>query len=666
MTSIPFFSLYIPCYKNVLFLQRLLESIGMQTFRDFELIVTDDSPDNGVEGLVAQFKTENADIALHYHRNQPALGMPQNWNFGLSLCRGQWIKIMHDDDWFSGTDSLKTYRRHADADRSKFIVAAYTNIYEDGKASELKRMSPTQLNRIQKEPLALVSDNVVGPPSVVCVHHSVKESYDSRLRWRVDIDYYISILQQNPTIQYIDQPLVNVGIGALQVTQEVKNVKAVELPEADILWSKYGMASLRSIYVYDGWWRFVRNLRVTLSDNAYFGGKTWPKEIAHTIRWQQKIPSSVLKIGVFSKILMAFSFFALRLYFDKVDAVTNLSLAPSQKAMLSIVIVNYHSAALIADCLARIYQYTSGLTFEIIVVSNSHTKDEQDKNTVLQRFSDVMWLETGYNAGFARANNKGIAVAKGDAILLLNPDTLVQDNVLANTYRQLMQSDNVACGVQLLNEDGSPQISGNYAMKGGLNYLLPLPYMGTCVKWLGEVAKVKKPSDKNISGDKKVDWVNGAFLMVKRAAVDKAGLLDEDFFLYAEEAEWCSRLKKQGDLIVYGSEHVVHLQGETANASFQSEGKGYYNLYDKKGRQIMVSNFVRIRKEFGVFWFLFMLALYTLDIPVFLVGGFVSVLLGNVKVHVYWKNWLGFMCNVAFLYRLMFRIIANRPYFYKV
>lgn len=332
--------------------------------------------------------------------------------------------------------------------------------------------------------------------------------------------------------------------------------------------------------------------------------------------------------------------------------------------MLSIVIINFNSAGLLLDLLESIQQQTTTISYEVIVVDNS--ADETGKVRIKASFPDVQWLSMDYNAGFARANNKGIQSAKGDCILLLNPDTLIIEQTLDKVYPLFKASDHVACGVQLLNEDGSPQIAGNFAMKGGLNYLLPLPYIGNFLKWLGNSLKVDKPSISEVAGTQLIDWINGAFLMVKRSAIQAAGLLDEDFFLYAEEAEWCSRLKKQGSLVIYGNYHIYHLQGETANVAFQSEGKGYYNLFDKKGRQLIISNFLRIRKEFGVGWFLFDVLMYSFDIPVYAVGKFLENILRLRAPFSGFDKVVGFTKNVWTLWRYAPKIIGNRPYFYKI
>ena len=269
--------------------------------------------------------------------------------------------------------------------------------------------------------------------------------------------------------------------------------------------------------------------------------------------------------------------------------------------LLSIIIVNYKSSVLIKNCIQSILDYCNDLPYEIIIADNA--SGDNSEALLTQQFPFIRWVQMSYNSGFARANNEAIRQSVGDAVLLLNPDTLMTDDSLQNCYFRFRQSAYAACGVQLLNSDGSPQISGNYAMKGGLNYLLPLPYVGTVLKRMAMLMKVEKPNLPNAKSTVEIDWINGAFLMVKKEVIDRAGLLDEDFFLYAEEAEWCSRLHQQGSLCIYGQYTVVHLQGEVSNDAFNTTGKGYYNLFDRRGLQIILSNLVRIRKQFGTGWF---------------------------------------------------------------
>jgi GT2 family glycosyltransferase len=331
---------------------------------------------------------------------------------------------------------------------------------------------------------------------------------------------------------------------------------------------------------------------------------------------------------------------------------------------LSIIIVNYKTPALVLDCLDTLYAETKGIVFEIIVVDNASGDDS--RALILAARPSVRWIQMDYNAGFARANNEGVRQSRGPVVLLLNSDTLVEDKAIEGCYRALAGGPYVAAGVQLLNPDRTPQISGNFFMKGGLNYLLPLPYLGNWIRAAGNLFKIDKPNIPNAEALVEVDWINGAFLMVKKEAIDRAGLMDEDFFLYAEEAEWCGRLRRLGKLCIYGQYHVIHLQGASANDTFGSTGKGYYNLYDRKGLQIMLSNFVRIRKQFGVGWFLVQLLFYILDIPFFGIGVLFSRPGGKVRTRYSGTQWRQYCANVGFVLSKSLIIIRNKPYFYKV
>lgn len=331
---------------------------------------------------------------------------------------------------------------------------------------------------------------------------------------------------------------------------------------------------------------------------------------------------------------------------------------------LNIIIVNYKSHELLLNCLQSIFEETRQISFEIIVVDNASGDNSQD--IILSKYPSVRWIEMNYNSGFARANNEGIRQSNSAVVLLLNPDTLIVQQAIDKTYQEFMTTEAVACGVQLLNADRSPQISGNYAMKGGLNYLLPLPYLGNFIKWLGKLFKIRVPNIPEAKGTMEVDWINGAFLMVKKKAIEKVGLMDEDFFLYSEESEWCSRLKKVGKLLIFGEQHVIHLQGETANETFKSEGKGYYNLFDRKGLQIMVSNFLRIRKQFGIGWLLLLFLFYFIGIIIFPIGLLIEKIFKLGRSTFQWYQVKGFFINFLRTAQLLPRMITNRPYFYKI
>lgn len=331
---------------------------------------------------------------------------------------------------------------------------------------------------------------------------------------------------------------------------------------------------------------------------------------------------------------------------------------------LSIIIVNYNAANFIADCISSALQFSSAKEFEWIVVDNNSSDNSKDLLT--SNFPFIKYINMPYNAGFARANNAGVKAATRDIVLLLNPDTIIIDDCINKCFQKFINDDAVACSVHLVNPDGTPQITGNFFMKGGLNHLLPLPYLGKLLRSIAFTFKAKKTNVQHASLYEKVDWINGAFLMVKKPVIEKAGLMDEDFFLYAEESEWCSRLGKFGKLVVYGDLKIIHLQGEVINKETETSGKGYFDLYSKKGLQLIVSNNLRIRKQYGVGWYLFNLLVYILEIPLYFLFSFFDKLIHLQNPFARYILVKNYSCNVLKLIKLSPRILSNKKYFYKM
>ena len=331
---------------------------------------------------------------------------------------------------------------------------------------------------------------------------------------------------------------------------------------------------------------------------------------------------------------------------------------------LSIIIVNYKSTAYILDCLASAEPaLVNDPEIEWIVVDNEDSS--VCKDAIIHQYPFVKFVFMEYNAGFARANNAGIKIASGANILLLNPDTILKPGSIYECLDRFEKSNHIACGVQLIYPNGEPQFSGSNFVKGGMNHLLELPYWGSVVKYIASVFKTPKPSIIKAEKEQKVNWVSGAYLMVKQSAIDKAGLLDEDFFLYAEEVEWCSRLNKQGTICIYGDIEVIHLIGTSIQSETKSVDNSYTNLSDKKGFQLMVSNHLRIRKQYGIIWFFFLLLNYTWAIPFALIASFiVNLVILNNPLRDY-KYIAGFAVNVFKLCGLAPIIVSGKPHFYK-
>ena len=332
--------------------------------------------------------------------------------------------------------------------------------------------------------------------------------------------------------------------------------------------------------------------------------------------------------------------------------------------LLSIIIVNYQSTADIQNCLRSASKFLmENQEIEWIVVDND-SKDGSEQ-ILTNEFSFIQYIQMGYNAGFARANNAGIKIAKGDQVLLLNPDTLILAGSIEKCIERFVQSNHIACGVQLIHADGTPQFSGSKFVKGGLNHLMDLPYWGASLKFLASILQTTKPSIIKANKEQKVDWISGACLMVKKWAIDKAGLMDEDFFLYAEEVEWCSRLGKLGTMCLYGDIEIVHLIGSSIQTATGSVDNSYTNLSDKKGLQLMVSNHLRIRKQYGAFWYMVQLLNFTWAIVYAFVMSFLLHLAHGKNPLTDFNKLIGFAKNVFTLWGFSSTMIAGKPYFYK-
>ena len=331
---------------------------------------------------------------------------------------------------------------------------------------------------------------------------------------------------------------------------------------------------------------------------------------------------------------------------------------------LSIIIVNYKSSQYILDCLqsadANLFDNDA---IEWIVVDN----DSKDNSQVIitAQFPFVRWFNMGYNAGFARANNQGIKMAEANIVLLLNPDTLLLPGAIETCLHNFVHSAHVACGVQLVHADRSPQFSGSYFMLGGINHLLALPYWGALLKRFASVLKTNKPAVLNAGHEQVIDWISGAFLMVKKSAIEQAGLMDEDFFLYGEEVEWCSRLQKAGSLCLYGNINIIHLIGGTIQSATASKDNSYTNLSDKKGLQLMISNHLRIRKQYGLFWFFFQLLNYTWAALFAFFASFFYNLIRFNNPFTEFVSLFGLLQNVFKLWTIAPKIMSGKKHFYK-
>ena len=314
MTSVTsskyFLSICIPAYKRIDYLKRLLDSIALQDYQDFEVVVADDSPDDFVRMLCAEYENK---FRLQYFKNSVNLGTPENWNAAITKASGEWIKLMHDDDWFYDTSSLGKFAAVAKEKGDGLIFSAYQNIFLDENRSELVFPPAFRMKLLAKDPATLLSRNIIGPPSVIMHPNNGKFSYDKKTKWVVDIDFYIRFLGSS-TFHYVPDVLINVGMSQEQVTASCSRVPDVEIPENLYLMNKLGWNILRNLWVYDSLWRLLRNFKVRSVEDLRSNGYTdnVPAFIEKMIRTQSFWGWSLLSVGVFSKLTMLLSFISSR------------------------------------------------------------------------------------------------------------------------------------------------------------------------------------------------------------------------------------------------------------------------------------------------------------------------------------------------------------------
>ena len=232
----PKVSICIPTYKQVNYLRRTLESIQKQSYQDYEIIITDDSPDNQVKDLINEFSFEK----LKYFKNTRQLGSPENWNESVHKANGQYIKILHHDDWFTFSDSLEEYVRlldhNSDVDFA-FSAAVAQNVEEN--RSWFHSATPVQLEKLKDSPHELFFGNFIGPPSSTIYRRSSNLHYDKKLKWVVDIEFYIRYLLQNRKFAFSPRELITSISGAKHnVTNECINNKEIEIFEYLYLYNK--------------------------------------------------------------------------------------------------------------------------------------------------------------------------------------------------------------------------------------------------------------------------------------------------------------------------------------------------------------------------------------------------------------------------------------------
>lgn len=247
---------------------------------------------------------------------------------------------------------------------------------------------------------------------------------------------------------------------------------------------------------------------------------------------------------------------------------------------VSILITSWNGCDLLRNCLHSVYEKTAGLTYEIIVVDDGSTDGTAEM--IRREFPEVKLIVLEQNVGFAKANNRGVKVATGRYVLLLNTDTLLLNNAVKTLVDFLeTHPETGACGGWLLNSDMSSQVSfGTFpsfhqAIVDALflNDLFPwahLPNRGVC-------------PDSSITEPIEVDYVTGADILIRKDLIDQIGLFDERFQAYCEETDFCYRLKHEANKKVHfvPQARLIHLGGMSYNKFPEYQACLQYSSYHK-------------------------------------------------------------------------------------
>lgn len=249
---------------------------------------------------------------------------------------------------------------------------------------------------------------------------------------------------------------------------------------------------------------------------------------------------------------------------------------------ISVIIVNFNVKNFLAQALRTIRKSIDsaarkrpGLESEIFVVDNA--SDDGSVEMVRTQFPDVITIENKTNTGFARANNAALSRARGDYILLINPDTLVQEDTIDVMITAFENDPGIGmAGCKILNPDGTLQLACRrgfptpwvaFAKISGLSALFP----GS--KLFGKYNVTYRDPDESYE----VDAISGSFMMIRRAVYEQTGGLDETFFMYGEDLDWCYRIQQAGWKIQYVSEtQIIHYKGESTRRSDIDEIRTFY------------------------------------------------------------------------------------------
>jgi GT2 family glycosyltransferase len=260
---------------------------------------------------------------------------------------------------------------------------------------------------------------------------------------------------------------------------------------------------------------------------------------------------------------------------------------------LSIIIVSYNTKKLLSDCLASLHQGQSRYAVEVVVIDNGSTDGSPEM--VEEAFPKVRLIGNSDNRGFAAANNQGIRSTTGRYVLLLNSDTIVSFDCIDGVV-EFMEStpQAAAAGPRLIYPDGTFQPSAYRYSLRPFKTLVEAFHLKSVFPRLGVGLITDEDS---LEGAIPVAWIMGAFLMLRRPALDIVGLLDEDYFMYAEETDLLKRIQLAGYSVFYiPDRECIHIGG----ASWEN-GQQIEKVSPARINAMLKSQMFYVRKHHGAF-----------------------------------------------------------------
>ncbi len=212
-------SVCIPSYNSYREVKRLLDSLIIQSFQDYDIIISDDSTNDEIEMLVNGYDLKN----LTYNHNKAPKGSPENWNAAIEMATGEYVKIMHHDDWFSRTDSLALFVEAMDKNpHVDFCFSNCNAILNDLTGEHYTHIVNSEfMKKLEHNPYEIFPINHIGAPSVTMFRRSAFCRFDKNVKYVVDILFYITILKKNRFFSHIPECLINItSRGNNQVTKQ--------------------------------------------------------------------------------------------------------------------------------------------------------------------------------------------------------------------------------------------------------------------------------------------------------------------------------------------------------------------------------------------------------------------------------------------------------------